>query len=425
VGTPDGSFERYHYDHEGQRVWAVNDTGGDAGTRYWFGESETFVPAAAPNTKRRYLYVSDGGGVLARAERVNNGVPNVELMYSDALQNLMLTTGVSGPASAPKVSVMSWFHYGAFGEVLAQGGDTNHRREFNFKENDVTSGLRYYGARYYDPMLMRWNSADPLYRFAPDAKLEEPQRSNLYAFSLNDPLSLLDPDGKDPVFTLWARRFAPFDVFGGGMKGDGDNRGMTTSKDVSSRTYMAVQVDMNSGTVSYTAGASSSQAKSGLWHVVFGDREMTANVTGEVRILDFYKGKNGTTMEVEMTMAGNMPLLSSSPDIDTTLDLRFTWTGSDDKMKITGDISGDNFPNLEIFVEGFDGARRMIGGFLTSHSKLLGPNTLYGEDGPLGRVHQTLFMDKKGRICDERRCYDKLEQDASNGPEAARSSASQ
>jgi RHS repeat-associated protein len=197
VRAADGSFERYHYDHAGQRVWAVKDTGTDAGTRYWFAESETFVPTAAPTTKRRYLYVTDGGGIVARAERVNDGVPTVELTYSDALQNLTLTTSVSGPVSALKVAVTSSFKYGAFGEVLAQGGETNHRREFNGKESDVTSGLRYYGARYYDPMLMRWNSADPLFRFAPDLEPEEPERLNLYAFTGNNPVQFFDPDGKN------------------------------------------------------------------------------------------------------------------------------------------------------------------------------------------------------------------------------------
>jgi RHS repeat-associated protein len=203
VQTADGSFERYHYDHAGQRVWAVKDTGVDAGTRYWFGESETFVPAASPASRRRYLYIGDGATGVARAERVNNGVPIVELTYSDALQNLELTTSVTGAVEAQRVSVASWFHFGAFGEVLAQGGADSHRREFNGKEADVTSGLRYYGARYYDPLLMRWNGADPLYRFAPDAGLAQPQFQNLYSFTANNPVRLIDPDGRSPCGSIF------------------------------------------------------------------------------------------------------------------------------------------------------------------------------------------------------------------------------
>src|SRR5262249_59134024 len=62
------------------------------------------------------------------------------------------------------------FVYGAFGENLAawerQGGDW--RRRFNGKEGDQISGLNYYGYRYYDPLTLRWTSADPLYRFIRD-----------------------------------------------------------------------------------------------------------------------------------------------------------------------------------------------------------------------------------------------------------------
>ncbi len=202
--SPDGSIERYHYDHTGQRVWARKDTGADAGTRYWFGESELFVPVAATAPRKRNLYVSDGGASLARSERVGAGQPAVELTYSDSLQNLMLTTSTATPTTSPNgVRVTSWFHYGAFGEVIAQGGEQTHRREFNAKESDAATGLRYYGARYYDPLLMRWNSADPLYRFAPDANLQVPQRQNLYTFTANNPLAMIDPDGRD-VDDEWA-----------------------------------------------------------------------------------------------------------------------------------------------------------------------------------------------------------------------------
>jgi hypothetical protein len=48
-------------------------------------------------------------------------------------------------------------------------------------------------------MLLRWISADPKYRFSPDTAWMEPQRANLYAFSLNNPMHWVDPDGLDTV----------------------------------------------------------------------------------------------------------------------------------------------------------------------------------------------------------------------------------
>ncbi len=131
------------------------------------------------------LHPTDGGSTLARIESGSQ----IELQYSDALQNLMLTLNAQGHAVAS-------FIYGPFGEVVKATGTDDHRRQFNGKEHDAVSGLRYYGFRYYDPLTLRWNSADPLYRFVPDLGQSAPQRMNLYAFSMNNPVRYYDPDGR-------------------------------------------------------------------------------------------------------------------------------------------------------------------------------------------------------------------------------------
>ncbi|HEV7238805.1 MAG TPA: RHS repeat-associated core domain-containing protein [Thermoanaerobaculia bacterium] len=66
---------------------------------------------------------------------------------------------------------------------------------FNGKELDSETGLQYFGARYYDPRIGRWLSADPLYRVQPETNLDEPGLLNLYAFCLNQPTTLSDPNG--------------------------------------------------------------------------------------------------------------------------------------------------------------------------------------------------------------------------------------
>ncbi|MDQ3563679.1 MAG: RHS repeat-associated core domain-containing protein [Pseudomonadota bacterium] len=99
---------------------------------------------------------------------------------------------------SPDGTVRGSFLYGAFGEVVASSGSKDHRRQFNGKENDASTGWRHYGFRSYDPLLLRWTSSDPLYRFAPDWRKDEPQRANLYAFTGNNPLRYVDPDGREP-----------------------------------------------------------------------------------------------------------------------------------------------------------------------------------------------------------------------------------
>jgi RHS repeat-associated protein len=95
--------------------------------------------------------------------------------------------------------VTASFVYGAWGEVVPSKvkGEGDHRRQFNGKEADAVSGLRYYGFRYYDPLVMRWSSADPLFLVAPDAGLASPRRNGLYTFSLNNANQYYDPDGRN------------------------------------------------------------------------------------------------------------------------------------------------------------------------------------------------------------------------------------
>jgi RHS repeat-associated protein len=98
--------------------------------------------------------------------------------------------------------VISTFLYGPYGEVVWAVGGGTHRRQFNGKEFDAWTGLTYYGARYYDKIALRWTGADPLNRFFPEAGQSWPQRQNLYAFSLNNPLRYYDPDGRNPFYQL-------------------------------------------------------------------------------------------------------------------------------------------------------------------------------------------------------------------------------
>ncbi len=78
-----------------------------------------------------------------------------------------------------------------------------HKRRFNDKYQDDISGLTYYGARYYDKLLMNWTQADPLYLRIPELGSQStPRRSNVAAFSLNNPIRYVDPDGRSPVGEL-------------------------------------------------------------------------------------------------------------------------------------------------------------------------------------------------------------------------------
>jgi len=60
---------------------------------------------------------------------------------------------------------------------------------FTGKELDST-GLYYYGARYYDPKVGRFITADPI-----NQNIYDPQNLNRYSYCMNNPLRYIDPTG--------------------------------------------------------------------------------------------------------------------------------------------------------------------------------------------------------------------------------------
>lgn len=77
-------------------------------------------------------------------------------------------------------------------EATLQGLNNNaiNKYKFNAKELDMETGLYYYGARYYDKHMGRFIIADAL-----GGDTTNPQSFNLYAYTLNNPLRFVDPDG--------------------------------------------------------------------------------------------------------------------------------------------------------------------------------------------------------------------------------------
>ena len=68
---------------------------------------------------------------------------------------------------------------------------------FTGKELDEETGLYYFGARYYDPVRVRWLSTDPIAQrrtYAPS-----PWNLSLFSYAAWSPQRLVDPNGEDPV----------------------------------------------------------------------------------------------------------------------------------------------------------------------------------------------------------------------------------
>lgn len=127
--------------------------------------------------------------VMARAAKNNfqegDAYEKMQFYYHpDHLGSSSYITNLDG-------EVVQHIEYVPFGEVFVEERNNiwNTPYLFNAKEFDEETGLYYYGARYYDPRVSLWISTDPYEDKYPFV--------NSYCYVLNNPIKLIDPNGKD------------------------------------------------------------------------------------------------------------------------------------------------------------------------------------------------------------------------------------
>jgi RHS repeat-associated protein len=130
-------------------------------------------------TGQEASYVYGPAGKIAK--HVNS---TTDFYHTDHLGSTRLITDENG-------DVLTTVEYNPFGEDTITG----EKESFSYtgKEKD-SSGLYYYGARYYDPEIGRFISRDPV-----RGRKITPQTLNPYSYCLNNPLKYIDPDGRDPL----------------------------------------------------------------------------------------------------------------------------------------------------------------------------------------------------------------------------------
>jgi RHS repeat-associated protein len=118
-----------------------------------------------------------------------------EYFMKDHLGNTRATYAQAAPG-LPQVA--EYRHYYPFGMQLetlgySSGFDLPNNYRYNGKELQTDYGLEWYdyGARFYDPQLGRFHSVDPLAHKPKNVSISP------YAYTGNNPISRIDPDGRD------------------------------------------------------------------------------------------------------------------------------------------------------------------------------------------------------------------------------------
>jgi len=176
--TKSGTVAAYQYDPQGRRIMKTLN-----GVTTWYLWDRTSVVAEYNSTgsrARRYAYLPDT--FVPTQMEDSNGVYDVHM---DGLQTPRFLTD----ASEAKVWEIVYQAYGdaVFSEDPDGNGDpvvVDQRLPGQYY--DAESGLYYNQARYYDPIIGRYVSADPI-------GLEA--GVNLYAYALNNPINNIDPHG--------------------------------------------------------------------------------------------------------------------------------------------------------------------------------------------------------------------------------------
>jgi RHS repeat-associated protein len=140
-------------------------------------------PAATGTWRWVEDYVYRDGTLLASDMP---GSPRRMFYHLDHLGTPRLITGEGGPEIASHT-------YYPFGKEATDDLQDAERLKFTGHERDAAS-LDYMHARYYNPKWGRFLSVDP-----GRADAQKPQSWNRYTYTMNNPMRLVDPDGKEPL----------------------------------------------------------------------------------------------------------------------------------------------------------------------------------------------------------------------------------
>jgi RHS repeat-associated protein len=183
----------YTWDARGQLV-GISGPGGTASFAYdAFGRR---IEKTVNGVRTGFLY--DGAQAIAELKgsavetvyHTGLAIDEVLARYAPSGNRTLLTDALMSVIAQANddQTIGNYYAYSAYGEALALGPDEGNSLQYTGRENDGT-GLYYYRARYYDPVLKRFISEDPIGLVG---------GLNSAAYVGGNPVSYIDPLGYMP-----------------------------------------------------------------------------------------------------------------------------------------------------------------------------------------------------------------------------------
>jgi len=127
------------------------------------------------------------GGTISATILTTLAIDDVVARYTQAGARTYLTDALGSVLALVKddQSIQAFYAYTPYGESQVLGDDEGNAVQYTARENDQT-GLYYYRARYYDPVLKRFIAEDPIGLAG---------GSNMYSYVRGNPMIFVDPLG--------------------------------------------------------------------------------------------------------------------------------------------------------------------------------------------------------------------------------------
>ena len=174
VTLPSGGTSTFVYDATGKKLRKVNTVSGTTTTTDYING----IQYNNSYTAIGYIQTEEG-------QAVPNGTGyDYQYFLGDNLGNTRVTFGTKTGTAA----IIQKDDYYPFGlEINRTPGSPKNEYLYNRKELQEETGLYDYGARFYDPIVARWTTIDPL--------TEISRRWTPYNYVESDPIRMTDPDG--------------------------------------------------------------------------------------------------------------------------------------------------------------------------------------------------------------------------------------